>query len=116
MSGKVYFGFAIADSMFPGNCSVTRQSLSVGVVKEKIAQGVISCCNPLHQATVAAASKRYSITVEVPEKAPQVALESGDAVIVMSVRGLPRLQENRHEYTDEEIASATFTFGLWTVA
>lgn len=112
---KTYFGFAVADSMFPGNCSVTRQSLSIEEAKEKIEAGIIPCLNPLHQATITAAQKRFGIVVEIPEKAPQVALEPGDSVIVMSVRGLPRLQENRHEYTEEEIASASFTFGIWTV-
>ncbi|MBP9802980.1 MAG: hypothetical protein KBD14_01580 [Candidatus Pacebacteria bacterium] len=113
---KKYFGFAIADSMFPGDCEVSRKSLSVAEVKELLAKGVISCCNSSHQATIVAAEKRFGLTLEVPEKAPQVSLESGDAVIVMSVRGLARLQENRHEYTDEEIASATFAFGMWTVS
>jgi hypothetical protein len=51
----------------------------------------------------------------VPERAPLVALKLGDEVIVMSVRGLTRLEENRHEYTEEEIAKATSTFGLWTI-
>jgi hypothetical protein len=35
-------------------------------------------------------------------------------MIVMSVRGLPRLTDNRH-YTPEEIAGATFVFAKWTV-
>ena len=42
-------------------------------------------------------------------------LKSGDAVVVMGVRGLPRLTD-RHEYTSEEVASASFTFSLYTVA
>lgn len=113
---KIYFCFTIADSMFPGNCSVTRQSLSVEEAQALVARGVISCCNSMHKASIVAAEKRYGITVETPEKAPQVSLASGDAVVVMSVRGLPRLQENRHEYTDAEIEGATFTFGLWTVS
>jgi hypothetical protein len=32
----------------------------------------------------------------------------------MGVRGLPRL-EGRHEYTEEEIAAATFSFSEYTV-
>ncbi len=113
---NIYFGFAIADSMFPSNCSVERHSLTPEEAREKISQGVVSCCNPLHKATIEAAEKRYGITVDMPEKAPQVSLIAGDVVIVMSVRGLPRLQENRHEYTDAEIEGATFTFGIWTVS
>lgn len=38
----------------------------------------------------------------------------GDCEIVMGVRGLPRLTD-RHEYTDEEIAEATFSFSIYTV-
>ena len=33
----------------------------------------------------------------------------------MQVRGLPRLPQDRKEYTQEEIDSAGFTFSRWTV-
>jgi hypothetical protein len=112
---KTYFGFAIADGMFPPTCSSTREPLTVENAKEIIAAGIESCCNPSHAATIAAMKERFGIEVLVPEKPPQVALESGDAVLVMSVRGLPRLDDKRHEYTVEEIAKATFAFGLWKV-
>lgn len=59
-------------------------------------------------------NKRYDIKCEIPEKAPLVSLKSGDQFLVMSPRGLPRL-ENRHEYTPEEIDKASFAFGLWTI-
>lgn len=110
-----YFGFAIADGMFPANSSSTRRPISVGEAKERMKAGYTSCCNPQHKATNAAAKARYDLDITVPEKAPMVSLNTGDEVIVMSVRGLPRLEENRHEYHDEEIAKATFSFGLWTV-
>jgi len=55
---------------------------------------------------------RYGFDVPVPEKAPFANLQTGDSLVVMGVRGLPRL-EGRHEYTEEEIASATFTFSVW---
>jgi len=58
---------------------------------------------------------RYGISVEIPEKPPTVALDHGDSVLVMGVRGLPRL-EDRHHYTDEEVAKATFKFTVYTVA
>ena len=114
---KKYFGFAIADGMFPANCQVNRTSVDVAEVKDMLAKGdVIPCLNPFHKATIDAAKERFGLEVEIPESAPKVSLDSGDSVIVMSVRGLPRLQENRHEYTNEEIESATFTFGVWTVS
>lgn len=112
---KTYFGFAVADSMFPANCQVERQSLSVEEVKTLLGQGYVSCCNPQHKTSLEAAHQRFDLNIEVPATAPKVQLEHGDKVIVMSIRGLPRLEENRHEYTEEEVAQATFTFGLWTV-
>ena len=51
----------------------------------------------------------------MPEKAPKVALGLGDSIVVMQINGLPRLGGDRHEYTEVEVAQATFTFCLWTV-
>ena len=110
-----YFGFAVADGMFPVICTATRHPLTAEEVANLLAEGYTSCCNPQHQATLVAAKARYGLDVEVPAKAPIVSLVVGDQVVVMSVRGLPRLEENRHEYTEDEIAKASFVFGLWTV-
>ncbi len=113
--GKTYFGFAIADSMFNGNCTITRRILSLDEVKERIKEGVISCLNPSHKATIQAMKNRFGIEVEIPETPPRVTLNSGDSVIVLGVRGLPRLTD-RHEYTEEEIANASFSFAEYTVS
>jgi hypothetical protein len=110
-----YFGFAIADGMFPATSNASRRPISVEEVKAKMSAGYTSCCNPQHRATNTAAKKRYGLDITVPEKASMVSLKAGDEVIVMSVRGLPRLEENRHEYTEQEIEKATFAFGHWTV-
>ncbi len=112
----IYFGFSIADGMFPTECAVRRAPLSIERVKSLLERGYVSCCNPQHEASLRAASVRYGLEIAVPEKALLVSLQSGDRLIVMSIRGLPRLQENRHEYTEAEVAQATFVFGLWTVA
>jgi len=112
---KTYFGFALADSMFSGNCQITRRVLSVEEVRALVAQGVESCCNPSHKATIDAMRSRFGIDVSIPETPPRVTLGSGDSVVVMGVRGLPRLTD-RHEYTEEEIAQATFSFAMYTVA
>ncbi len=113
---KTYFGFAIADGMFPASCNVSRRPMTVEEVRDLLQQDYVSCCNPSHVETIAAARVRYGLDIAVPEKAPHVALTPGDSIAVMSVRGLPRLNEVRHEYTKEEIEKATFAFGLWTVA
>jgi len=110
-----YFGFAVADAMFPANAVASRRPLTGEEVKTLLAEGYVSCCNPQHKTTLQAAKLRYDLDIVVPEKAPMVALGVGDQVVVMSVRGLPRLEENRHEYSEDEVAKATFVFGLWTV-
>lgn len=116
--GKTFFGFALADSMFAsigGMCTIVRRSLSVEQVSKKVVEGVISCCNPSHVTTIDAMRARFGLHVEIPASSPRVALAHGDAVIVMGVRGLPRLTD-RHEYTAEEVAQATFEFSLYEVA
>ena len=120
----LYFGFGIADGMFTGDLELTRKDLKDdgGFAEYYLrnpnaawCEKTMICLNPSHQATITAMQQKYNITgIEIPEKAPIVKLESGDALLVMSPRGLPRLQD-RHEYTDEEIAAASFNFALWTV-
>lgn len=121
---KLYFGFALADSMFAEDCNIKRKSLGndAGYVQYLLdnpasadcAETAI-CLNPSHKATIVAMNTRYGIHVAIPETAPKVELRSGDKLIVMGVRGLPRLDATRHEYTQEEIDSATFTFTLYSV-
>jgi len=108
-----FFGFALADSMFAGNCVIERRSLKVEEVATSIARGVTSCCNPSHEATIRAMRDRFGLSVSIPPAPPRVELRPGDSVIVMGVRGLPRLTD-RHEYTDEE-AQATFLFSEYRV-
>lgn len=110
---KVYFGFAIADSMFPVRCTATRTPMTVDEVRAVSA--IIPALNPSHTATIAAMRERYGLDIEIPATAPRVTLKSGDSVIVMSVRGLPRLDATKHEYTNDEIQRATFEFARWDV-
>lgn len=114
MNANVFFGFALADSMFNGDVVISRHVLSENQVAMKVAQGVTSCCNPSHYATITAMREKYGFEVEIPDTPPRVSLREGDSVIVMGVRGLPRLTD-RHEYTHEEIASATFQFSMYKV-
>lgn len=112
---KVYFGFAVADGMFSNErTELVREAISVEKVREFVAAGVIPALNPSHQSTIAAMRQRFGLDVAIPERAPMVTLDQGDSLIVMSVRGLPR-REGVAEYSDAEIAGATFVFSLWTV-
>ena len=112
-NNKKYFGFALADSMFQGDCAIQRKSLTADDVGA-MAGELTPCLNPSHQATINAMRSRYGIEVAIPEAPPKVSLGVGDSVVVMGVRGLPRLTD-RHEYTEEEVAAATFSFSEYTV-
>jgi hypothetical protein len=111
---KTFFGFALADSMFSGSCTIKRRELNSVEVEILIEAGVESCLNLSHAATIAAMRERFGIDVSIPAAPPRVELRSGDSMIVMGVRGLPRLTD-RHEYTADEIAKATFSFSIYTV-
>jgi len=112
---KMFFGFALADSMFSGDVCIKRQVLSLDEVYQYLDNpALISCLNPSHVATIHAMRSRFGIDVAIPEHPPQVQLSVGDDLIVMGVRGLPRLTD-RHEYTTQEIESATFNFTMYAV-
>lgn len=112
---KTYFGFGIAPSMFPASCNIGKRELTVEQAKEIIGGGIEVCLNPSHKASIDVMETRFGIKVEIPTKAPSIALSVGDSLLVMGVSGLPRL-ENRHEYTPEEVAGAKFNFSLWAVS
>lgn len=111
---KTFFGFGLADSMFPPDCKISRQPLTDEQTQALITEGVVSCLNPSHSATVTVMRAR-GFDVEIPPSAPLVKLAPGDRLVVFGVSGLPRL-EGRHEYTAEEIEAAKFRVGLYTVA
>lgn len=110
-----FFGFGLADNMFPAEETVIRRrSLTPEEAKAIIEAGVESCLNPSHALTIGVMRERFGIDVAIPAKAPIVALKAGDRLLVMGVSGLPRL-EGRHEYTADEVAAAKFRFGLYTL-
>lgn len=108
-----FFGFAVSDSMFSGACTVTRKPLEIEEARPLI-EVATSALNPSHTATITAMRERFEIDVTIPETPPRVSLSAGDRLVVMQVRGLPRLTD-RHEYTSEEIQGADFTFALWEI-
>ena len=106
---KKFFGFAFSAAMLPtGSVSMEKTDLTAEEVKELLPDCEI-CLNPSHVATIEVAKARFGFVLAIPEVPPRVSLKEGDSVIVMQVRGLPRLTD-RHEFTSEEIASATFSF------
>lgn len=115
MSQRTFFGFGMADNMFPAACTITRRELTPEEARIIIAQGVEPCLNPSHAETIRVMRERFEIHVAIPAKAPLAALQPGDRLIVMAVSGLPRL-EGRHEYTAAEVQGANFRFGLWVLS
>lgn len=112
---KTYFGFAFSAAMLPtGTVSIVKIDLPLDEVKAALQKGVLYCLNPSHQATIDAARAKYGLDITVPEKPAQIKLGNKDSIIVMQVRGLPRLTD-RHEYTSEEISNASFQFVQLTV-
>jgi len=112
----VFFGFGLADSMFPDFCSLERSNLTVEQLRHYIAtSNVKMCVNPSHSLTLEVLATRYGVTVTVPEQAPLVKLVAGDTLLLMAVSGLPRL-EGRHEYTAPEIEACVFRFARWDVS
>jgi len=110
----IFFGLAIADSMFEPTTTIRRQPLSADEVKTIVGSGrATSACNASHANTLSALAAKHGIVISA-QGAPKVALKPGDSIVVMSVRGLPRL-EGTAQYSDEQIAAATFVFGKWTV-
>ena len=59
---KRFFGFALADSMFAGDCDIRRKSLTADKVKA-MAGELTPCLNPSHQATIDAMRSRFGINV-----------------------------------------------------
>jgi len=112
---KIFFGFDLADLMFNGNFTIVRKNIQPENVKKLADNGDLTpCLSPNHQATIKAARERFGITIKITEAPPRVALDAGDSVIIMEVRGIPRLT-GRHEYSIEEIGAATLTFSEYTV-
>src|SRR3989338_68972 len=81
MMRKTYFGFGIADNMFPeGVINIRRNSLTTDEACEIIAseEGLVACLNPSHALTINVMRERFGINVPIPERAPIVALVKGD--------------------------------------
>jgi len=109
-----FFGFAISDSMFAGDCNLTRKELSIEKIRWHLSGDIVVCFNPLYKVIIDVMEKQFDIKVVIFEKPPVVNLSAGDKLIVLLVGGLSRLID-RHEYIDEKIAKAMFKFVVWTV-
>jgi len=111
--------FAMSDTMFPESCTIDREPISSDVAIRMIRDyselsRLLSALNPSHARTIEAIRVRFGIELPIPEQAPKIKLEDGDKLLVIAIQGLPRLGEGE-VYSNEQIGSANFKFGLWTV-
>jgi hypothetical protein len=98
--------------MFEGGCTIVRKQISSDEAREIIRAGIISVVNPSHEATISMMRKKFGIEVTVPPSPPKLLLRPGEKLVIMSVRGLPRLTD-RHEYKSEDIDRADISFALY---
>lgn len=106
---KTYIGLAFSAQMLSKKCLIAFDPIAIETI---CVDGLVSCANPTHKVSLDALNSRYGINVPVAEKAPKVSLETGDAIIVLQIAGLPR--ETR-EFTAEEVAKASFSAVKFTV-
>lgn len=111
---KVYAGFNIADSMFDGDCTIQRKVINAEQFKGFCGPDVIAVFNRAHEATIRALKQRYGLDLEIPTISPRIILRPGDLLLTATLRGLPRHTHN-HNYSDEEVARATFTFAVYNI-
>lgn len=74
-------------------------------------EGLVNAANPSHANTLDVISRRLGVDVR-DAKGGRVTLEAGDSCLVVEISNVPR--ETR-EFTDEEVAKATFKFRLVAV-
>lgn len=105
---KVYLNNALASSMLPDGVGLYPPcTMSAQEVMNELNYGFVHAGNPAHANTWHAAARLIGIPEVGEPKGGRVVLGHEDILIVVEVDGLPR--ETR-EFSDEEIAQATFKF------
>jgi hypothetical protein len=105
-----YFNTTLGISMLPdGEFSVS--SLSNEEATEYLRGEVENIANPQHANSLQALTQKVGVDV-LDTKGGRISLQSGDECLVAEISGIPR--ETR-EFTDAEIAAATFRFRLVVV-
>lgn len=110
-----YVSLALSDTMFPEG-QFKKDILLLQEAQERLEinrHNIVSAANPSHKATFNALSRRFGIDLPVPDKAPEIALQSGDRILVFQAK-LPRLAEGQ-VHSQETVDSAEFKFSLWTI-
>ena len=102
-----YFNTTLGLSMLPDG-SFSAETLSSEQAAEWFEGEFENVANPNHANSLDAISRHLEVDVRAA-KGGRVSLQSGDECLVAQISGVPR--ETR-EFTDEEIADASFSFRL----
>jgi len=106
-----FISLAVSDTMFPDG-EFRRETIAPADVQVALDRGVQSALNPSHASTIDVIKRKFGLDLPVPEKAPQIALNPGDSLIVVQAR-LPRLAEGE-VHDQATVAGAPITFSRWT--
>jgi hypothetical protein len=110
-----FFGTAITNDTFVGDCLIERRIMELDEVLATLATKVItSCVDKSHEATVSAMRWRFGFEVSTSETPPEAVLKPGDNLIVLATQGLPVLTD-RKDYDKKEVENAEFEFTLYSV-
>jgi len=110
---SVFISLAISDTMFPAECNLSKSPLSPAEVQRILGGDVVSALNPSHASTIDVIRRKFDLDLPIPERAPKVSLQSGDALIVLQAQ-LPRLAEGE-VHSQETVKNAQIKFSLWEV-
>lgn len=109
-----FVSLAVSDTMFPDECSMSKLSIDAERAKKILErEGIVSALNPSHASTIDVIRRKFDISLPIPERAPKVALQSGDSLIVLQAQ-LPRLAEGE-VHSQETVENAKIKFSLWKV-
>ncbi len=106
-----FFNTALASNMLP-NAAFEVSDLTDEQVVAWMNAGFENRANPSHGNTLRALNLRFPGLDFAQAKGGKIQLEIGDECLVAEIEGLPR--ETR-EFTDEEVAKATFKMRLYRV-
>lgn len=109
-----FISLAISDTMFPSEASMSKLSINPSRVNQILErESVVSALNPSHKSTIDVIKRKFGIDLPIPDRAPKVSLQSGDALIVVQAQ-LPRLAEGE-VHSAETVEHAAIKFSLWKV-
>lgn len=108
-----FVSLAISDTMFPDSCDLKKETIFPETVKLLLQGDVVSALNPSHASTIDVIRRKFDISLPIPERAPKVALQSGDSLIVLQAQ-LPRLAEGE-VHSQETVENTKIKFSLWRV-